>query len=278
MTIPSPDPVTSPHISLPPLAAAVIYGAIGRRLIKASLSLAEYRSYRDEASRDWLSRIGFPAGGDPVYPDLVFGLPEALLPVSRPASNTARRVVGLGLMNYQGKYSAANPRHATYTAYLEALADFVRWLLDQNYAVRLFLGEAEPSAVDDFREVLRSRCGIGDDERVTEQRNSAVHDVLTEISLADVVVATRFHNVLMSLLLCKPVVAISFHHKCSELMAQMQMSAYCQDIYQIDTGALIEQFQKIEQNRDEVKRVISARVELARVALEEQDDRVFAER
>ena len=52
---------------------------LGRVLVKAALSLADYRSYRDDASRDYLRGIGFRAKRDPVYPDLVFSLPEALL-------------------------------------------------------------------------------------------------------------------------------------------------------------------------------------------------------
>ncbi len=63
-----------------------------------------------------------------------------------------------------------------------------------------------------------------------------------------------------------------------ELMSQMHMSDYCQDIHQIDSGALIQEFQRIEQNPDEVKRVIAAGVGRARAALEEQDDRLFAGR
>ena len=44
--------------------------------------MADYRSYRDEASSDCLKAIGFRSEQDPVYPDLVFSLPEALLPVN----------------------------------------------------------------------------------------------------------------------------------------------------------------------------------------------------
>ena len=88
------------------IGAGPIDSILGRGLVKATLSLADYRSYRDDASRDYLRGIGFPAKRDRVYPDLVFGLPESLLSRDHARSEGTRRVVGLGLMVYHGKYSA----------------------------------------------------------------------------------------------------------------------------------------------------------------------------
>ena len=70
--------------------------------MKSALSLADFRSYRDNASLEYLKRIGFETNGDRVYPDLVFSLPQAMLPdhVNR---QRKRRVVGIGLMAYAGK-------------------------------------------------------------------------------------------------------------------------------------------------------------------------------
>jgi polysaccharide pyruvyl transferase WcaK-like protein len=82
------------------VGAGPIDSFLGRGLVKATLSLADYRSYRDDASRDYLQEIGFPAMRDRVYPDLVFDLPQSLLPRGPARSDRARRVVGLGLMAY----------------------------------------------------------------------------------------------------------------------------------------------------------------------------------
>ena len=65
------------------VGAGPIKSVAGRALVKATLSLADARSYRDDASRDYLRGIGFQVKRDPVYPDLVFGLPEAMLSHSR---------------------------------------------------------------------------------------------------------------------------------------------------------------------------------------------------
>jgi hypothetical protein len=136
-------------------------------------------------------------------------------------------------MEYFEKYSVANPMHDTYVQYMESLAVFVRWLLDNDYDVKLLLGDADadpwPSTTSG---PATGRLASNFDGRVTDHR-STPSKLLSQLSATDLVVATRFHNVLMSLLLSKPVIAISFHHKCSSLMSEMGLSEYCQDINQM---------------------------------------------
>lgn len=257
------------------IGAGPLDGAVGRFLAKAALSLADYRSYRDKASRDYLSEIGFRTTGDSVYPDLVFSLPEEFLSSYHARSDGTRRIVGLGLMTYPGKYSAADPRPETYSAYLESLGDFAAWLLEHDYNIRLLLGDSDTIVIDNFRSVVRARLGSYDEGRIIDHPIASVQDVLSELAATDIVVATRFHNVLLALLLNKPVVAISFHHKCSSLMRQMKLSEYCHEIHGMDVDRLIDQFSKLEQNRQAVKSAIGDGVEEARMALDEQYDFLF---
>jgi polysaccharide pyruvyl transferase WcaK-like protein len=257
------------------VGAGPIDSFFGRALVKTTLSLADYRSYRDDASRDYLTGIGFPAERDPVYPDLVFSLPEAMLPAEGPRPAGARRVVGLGLMLYFGKYSAADPSPDTYTDYLGSLATFAAWLLERNYDIRLLLGDRDSIVIEEFRSALEARLGTYDRERIIEQPINSVRDLLAGIAESDVVVATRFHNVLTAMLLNKPVLALSFHHKCSSLMRTMKLSDYCHDIHNMDADRLIAQFRELEQEREAVKRTIGRGLEQARVALDEQYDLLF---
>jgi polysaccharide pyruvyl transferase WcaK-like protein/chemotaxis methyl-accepting protein methylase len=252
------------------VGAGPIDRRIGRALVKATLSLADYRSYRDDASRDYLRGLGFPAERDPVYPDLVFGLPEPLLSRTQVGSGSRRRVVGLGLMVYPGKYSAADPRPETYTGYLESLGEFAAWLLEHDYDIRLLLGDADARVIEELRSVLEARLGSYDEKRILEQPISSVEHVIAELDATDVVVATRFHNVLLALLLDKPTIAISFHHKCASLMRQMKLSEYCHEIEGMDADRLIGQFRKLEENHDAVKRTICHGVDRARAAVDEQ--------
>jgi polysaccharide pyruvyl transferase WcaK-like protein len=266
------------RVLLVSVGAGPIYGTVGRVLVKATLSMFDYRSYRDDASRDYLRRIGVRAAHDPLYPDLVFGLPEDLWSGNRNQSQHRRQVVGLGLMEYAGRYSAADPSSETYTAYLESLAAFARWLLDHDYDIRLLLGDADTIAIEEFRSVLGTRLGHCEENRIIAEPIESVHDLLAELDATDVVVATRFHNVLLSMLLDKPVIAISHHHKCSSLMREMQLSEYCHEIDHMDASGLIGQFVKLEENREAVKRTIREGVDEARTALDEQYDILFGKR
>jgi polysaccharide pyruvyl transferase WcaK-like protein len=248
----------------------------GRILVRASLRLADYRSYRDDASLEYLRRMHFRAKRDRVYPDLVFGLPEALLPPERNGDGQRRRIVGLGLMDYVGRYNVPDPGFETQKRYLQSLGAFVEWLLAHDYDVRLLLGDGDRDVVDDLKSVLRERLGSFDESRVVDEPIESVRDVLSQIAATDVVVATRFHNVLLAMVLGKPVIAITFHHKCDALMNQMGLSEYRHDLNHMDANALIDQFQALERNREDVTRTLEQGVQVARKALDEQYDLLLA--
>jgi polysaccharide pyruvyl transferase WcaK-like protein len=239
----------------------------GRWLVKRAFALADYRSYRDGESLRYVESRGFHVNGDRVFPDLAFGLPVALLPPSDGAPEK-RRVVGIGLMEYAGRYSAADP--AGYSAYLDALIVFAAWVLSRDYDVHLFLGDGDTRAIDRFEALLDERLPGYDRRRVTSQPSTSVRSTLAELAASDVVVATRFHNVLLSFLLDKPVIAVSFHDKCSSLMRGMGLSEYVHDMKGMDPERLIRQFQELDANRADLRRRIRALVEERRAELEAQ--------
>src|SRR5207249_10993140 len=109
--------------------------------------------------------------------------------------------------------------------------------------------------------LLKERSLTYDKTRIIDEPISSVQDLTSQLAATDIVVATRFHNVLLAMLLNKPVIAISFHHKCASLMSEMGLSEYCHDINQMNADRLITQFQQLERNREEVKRIIRQGVE-----------------
>ena len=62
------------------VGAGPLDGGLGRRLVTSALSLADFRSYRDDATMSYLQGIGLRTDHDKVYPDLAFSLPEAAMP------------------------------------------------------------------------------------------------------------------------------------------------------------------------------------------------------
>jgi polysaccharide pyruvyl transferase WcaK-like protein len=257
------------------VGAGPIYTGLGRFFIKSILSLADYRSYRDNSTKECLSGIGFHADNDRVYPDLVFSLPEAMIPF-HDRNKTGRPVVGLGLMAYPGRYSAAEPNFEIQRAYLENLAVFARWLLLHGYNIRLLIGDlVDLDVLQDFRDLLRDRLSGFDDGRVINESISSVEDLLSQIAATNIVVATRFHNVLLSLLCDKPVIAISFHHKCESLMSAMGLSAYCLDIEELKVDRLIEKFCDLNTNAGKLMPLIRGKIREFREVLDEQYQFIF---
>jgi polysaccharide pyruvyl transferase WcaK-like protein len=224
------------------VGAGPIYGMVGRWLVRSILFLADFRSYRDVSTRQYLEGIGFPAANDQVYPDLAFSLPERFVPC-RHADENSRSVVGLGVMRYAGKYSDATPRDTTYVTYLECLISFVRWLLARGYDVKLLSGDVEDlRARQDFQALVVENLPACAREHIIDEPICSFQDLLLQITGTDIVVATRFHNVVFALLCKKPVISISFHPKCKSLMDAIGLSEYCLDIKELDANKLITKF------------------------------------
>lgn len=237
--------------------------------------MADFRSYRDAASMNWLKAIGFQTNGDRVYPDLVFSLPGETMPQDQ-SEERRRRVVALGLMVYAGKYSVADPSDAIQRRYLENLAVFTQWLLEHDYDIRLLIGEADDwTVLEEFKSLLKTTPGRYDPERIIDVPARCVEELLPQIAATDFVVATRFHNIVLALVLNKPTIAISFHHKCASIMTQMGLEDYSHDINQMNAGRLIEQFTELAKKAEQLKPVIHQGVEQSRKALDEQYNLIF---
>jgi polysaccharide pyruvyl transferase WcaK-like protein len=218
----------------------------------------------------YLRDIGFPTNSDRVYPDLVFSLPQAVV-LDHGTKQGKRPVVGIGLMEYAGKYSVEKPSNTTYLGYLENLVLLVNWLLGHGYDIRLLIGDAyDQPLTAEFKSLLTTRLAVFDDTHILHAPATSAEQLLAQLAGTDIVVATRFHNILLALLLNKPVISISFHHKCASLMEEMGLSAYCQDINHMNADRLIEQFQDVERNAEKLKPVIRQKVEESRKALDEQ--------
>ena len=262
------------------VGAGPIRHGLSRWLIKRALSLAEFRSYRDDSSRRYLEDIGFSTGNDPVYPDLAFNLPESILPRSVRATGE-RIVVGVGLMRYAGEMSREAPDEGIYRTYLGKLSQFVRWLLEHDFDVRLLIGDVlyDKTVRQDFKQLLQEQGGVaaGSTCRLIDEPIVSLQSLLAQLAETDVVVATRFHNLLLALILNKPVISIAFHPKCVSLMEAMGLPQYRQDLERLDVEKLISQFRDLLRNRQVLKATIQGKAEEFRTALDEQYALVFSD-
>jgi polysaccharide pyruvyl transferase WcaK-like protein len=257
------------------VGAGPLYSRLGKYFVKMVLSLADFRSYRDKSTKWCLKDIGFQADNDRIYPDLAFSLSQVAI-AHKYAKRDGRPIVGLGIMNYAGKYSSANPRIEVYRTYLENLVVFARWLLNKENDVRLLIGDHfDTWTIKEFRGLLREQLSEGDDTHILDEPIASVDELLSQIAETDIVVATRFHNVLLALLCNKPVISISFHDKCASLMSAMGLRDYCLDINTLKADALIEKFRDLEANAEKLKPLIRQKTSEFREVLEEQYRFIF---
>jgi polysaccharide pyruvyl transferase WcaK-like protein len=250
------------------VGAGPLYGALSRRLMKSALGLADFRSYRDASSLEYLKSIGFAVANDEVYPDLAFSLPRPV--ISCGPARRERRVVGLGLMTHDGMYGDVRHDTGVYRNYTECFVTLVKWLLDRRYDVRLLIGD-HSDPVSDFRHLLSEQLPKEDYGRIIDAAQvRSFEELLLQFADTEFVVATRFHNIQFALFNNKPTVSISFHNKCESLMKAMGVSDYCIPIDQLEIDGLIRKFLDIERNSDKLKTAIATSCEEFRDALEEQ--------
>ena len=255
------------------VGAGPIHGMLGRYFVKSALSLADFRSYRDNASMAYLRGIGLATNGDRVYPDLVFSLPKPMTS-DQGGKQGKRPVVGLGLMEYAGRYS--NGTQAVYSAYLDKLVAFGAWLLSRGYEIRLLIGDSgDSNAIEELKVRLNGNVGACGEGGIVDHCMPSADQLLGQLAATDIVVATRFHNVLFALLLEKPVISISFHEKCSSLMRQMRLSEFCLNMGEFSADCLIEKFSDLEKNADRLRLLIKQRTVEFRAALDEQYNIIF---
>lgn len=247
--------------------------ALSRFFVKRALLRARYRSYRDEDSRQFVSRLGIGAPGL-VYPDLAHSLPAP-----RVAMHSEHATVGIAPIPYC--HPRIWPRHErdeqVYRAYVQKLAVFTCWLLDEGYRVKLLKGDIfqEIAVNDDLRKtVAHLRPAYEDLDRIVEPKLLTVTDLVGELSGCDMVVTSRLHVALLALSHQRPTIGISYHNKIDALFRNLGQSRFCLDIKTFEPEALKIGFASLSTERARVQRELRVRIAQYRHALDRQFDHV----
>jgi polysaccharide pyruvyl transferase WcaK-like protein len=246
-----------------------------RWFITSSLARADYVCFRDRPSQESMAEMGFRRKSE-VFPDLAFSLPEI---AARPFRGGAgsQPVVGVGLYDYRGGGAGPEDGPDPYRTYLGKISDFVEWLVDRKYPVRILIGDItyDTAVREDLRKSLGER-GIGYADRgIVDEPIASISDLFRQIGTADIVVASRFHNIILSLLLAKPVLSISYNRKNDALMAETGLPEYCLPIADFGVAELIGKFSEIEAHLRDIPVRIGKRTREYRKALEGQFLRLF---
>ena len=187
-------------------------------MVRWSARLSHYRSYRDELSRSAMRRLGVDVDDDQVYADLAFAIEP---PARRPHPG---RVLGLGLMNFQGNSDQRAESARLHDQYVAGMRTFLRLMVDDGWEVRLLTGDVEDAAI--VREVRAELRTDAERERVVEHPVASLSELMDVIAGVDIMVASRFHNVLCGLLVGVPTLSVSYAPKNDALLARVGLADF----------------------------------------------------
>lgn len=241
------------------VGAGPIETPIGRWLLKTSLGLANRRSYRDEATKQYLKNIGINVEQDSTHPDVVFGISKTDLLCGERAE--PRRVVGLGVKDYASREWHKPAARSAYRQYLENMATFVAYLQGKGYAVRLLIGDKnyDTQPLTEFLSVLENRNIPATRPLTIVEPAETVAELLRQIRMTDMVISTRYHNLVMALIQGKPVIALSDHAKTASLVTDFGLQRYLLHLENLNLDALFELFVDLETNVERLIPYIEAK-------------------
>ena len=134
------------------VGAGPIRSPLSKILIKASLSQASYRSYRDESSKKLIEQIGVK-GSNPVFPDLVYSLRSDGQTGTLVPSESSLPIVGINPVPYSDPVYWPGSSAYIYESYVKKLSDFALWLIGRGYRILFFPTQLnlDPPVISDIR-------------------------------------------------------------------------------------------------------------------------------
>lgn len=245
-----------------------------RRLFAWAARLAQYRSCRDNPSRDFLAAAGVDVRRDAVFPDLVFALPVPPVIPRRPEEPLR---VGVGIMGYYGWSHDRDGGAGIHRAYLGKMEEFVTWLLASGHAVRLLTGDAgDDHAVAALEAAARAALPGPAAERLRAAPTADLAALMQEMASLDVVVGSRFHNMVAALKLGRPALSISYARKNDVLLEAAGLGRFRQHIEALDVDLLKAQFAELLTEREAREAEIRETVDFFQRRLREQEQMLAA--
>ncbi len=227
---------------------------------KQAVQMADYRSFRDEDSRELVRHLGVKAETH-VNPDLAYGL-EVELAENGVTRDATMALVGINPIGFCDPRNWARKDEAVYRDYLKKIVNFSAWLLERGYQLRIFTTEAslDKLVIADMTAALHSQVSPELFERVSLSTSGDVKDVLREMAEFDFVVTSKFHGIIFSQVLGKPVISLSYHKKMDSAMQAAGQERFNANIEHFDADWLMEAFRCVVEGRAEIRRKSAAAV------------------
>jgi polysaccharide pyruvyl transferase WcaK-like protein len=233
------------------VGACRIDSQLTRTFLKAALSSARYRSYRDEESRRLAIGIT-PRADGPVIPDLAFSLPIAQSKAGVRVEGAPLRV-GVSPIAYCHPELWPTKSQIQYEQYITELAVFVSRVLQGGDSVWLFSSSSpDDQLFTDLYRRLDPALDPAARDRLFSIPVNTLRELLEGLLSVDLVVASRLHGLLLSFLSGKPALAISYDRKVKSLMDELGQAAYCVEIGSFKSDDLLRLFLTLRTNRDAI--------------------------
>jgi len=221
-------------------------------LIRWALSLADYRSYRDQTSKALLKHLAF-THQDQVYPDLAFSN-KGKGWVSEQRVRKSGKIVAVSPIAYLSRYGWPKMDISVYNNYINNLVFFIAELIRCGYSILLFSTDTPDRHV--IKEIIASLSNTSDldlHEKIQQACTETIDELFSLLSVADYVVASRLHGVLLAHLFLKPVLAISYDRKVDTYMKDICVHEYCLDIHNFGLNTLMCTFEEMVSNADRIE-------------------------
>lgn len=253
------------------VGAGPIKSLWSRIMVRASLLLADYVSFRDAGSKQLIEWSG-SGGGWRVYPDLA----QSLEFTRRPRGGASDRpLVAINPMPVYDKRTWYEPDEDRYERYVGQLARFASRVIRADYPVFFFSTQpSDEPVIDDVLTLLdRDLVVAGVPER--KNPSKTVEEIMGVLRSADIIVPTRYHGTVLGLHAGRPVLGICYYCKTREVLEARGQEAYAVDIDAMDDAGLWHRFETLVANRHEEIRKIEQKGTEVGALLAEQYDAVL---
>jgi polysaccharide pyruvyl transferase WcaK-like protein len=253
---------------------------LSRVFVGCALSLAQYRSYRDNVSNADMKAM-FPRLSGVVWPDLAYGYSCPKLPPQRNnASHGGPLIIAVSPIAFRDPRVWPVKDVQRYTRYFNELTKFLKRTINDGNKLILFATDGgDLNTINDLREILLAESTDADAVQVLPcPPEQTTEKLLQRIGCADLVIASRLHGVILSHLIAKPVLAISYDRKVDVHMREIGQSKYCMNIDEVTAETIAEQLAVLSDARELESTELKRAVQLNREQASAQYDLLFGTR
>ena len=254
----------------------------GRWLAKKVLGRCNIITAREPKSLEVLNDV-IP-GKAQLYPDMGFSLEAADSSWAEEELKRHRVPLGekpcVGITMRPWRFPTSHDPREKYEKYIEAFACLFDHLLGKGYQPILYAHTTGPHAHEDDRIALRDALAASSaGKRVCfVDGDYNCRQIKAFYGFMDLMVCTRFHSAIFSMAQTIPCLAVNYQgYKAMGIMKEIGLEDYTISVDAIDERALIETFDRLEVNREEVKVKISSYMNTCRRRLCELQALIAAE-